>query len=122
MYAVKYGSPALVALLLSYYPHLEVRSFMDMTVAHWAVFNSRPEALGLLLRAGVNPDAPMADGSTPLHCAAMNGADELARQLLAYGADPKLRDGQDRTVMEVALNNDRKDVVGMLRAAETKRR
>jgi ankyrin repeat protein len=34
MYAVKYGSPALVALILSYYPHLEVRSFME---AHFCI-------------------------------------------------------------------------------------
>jgi ankyrin repeat protein len=64
MYAVKYGSPALLALVLSYYPRLEVPSFMGMTAAHWAIFNGRPEALVSLLRAGANPDALMADGST----------------------------------------------------------
>lgn len=119
MYAVKYGSPALVALVLSYYPRLEVPSFMGMTAAHWAVFNGRPEALVSLLRAGANPDAIMADGSTPLHCAAMNGTEEMASSLIAYGADVGLRDGQDRTVMEVALSNKRDGVVEILRAAET---
>ncbi|GAB7326736.1 hypothetical protein MBLNU13_g10687t1 [Cladosporium sp. NU13] len=119
MYAVKYGSPALVALVLSYYPRLEVPSFMGMTAAHWAVFNGRPEALVSLLRAGANPDAIMADGSTPLHCAAMNGTEEMASSLIAYGADIGLRDGQDRTVIEVALSNNREGVVAILRAAET---
>jgi ankyrin repeat protein len=119
MYAVKYGSPVLVALVLSYYPMLEVPSFMGMTAAHWAVFNGRPEALISLLRAGANPDAIMADGSTPLHCAAMNGSEELASSLIAYGADVALRDGQDRTVMEVALSNKRDGIVALLRAAET---
>lgn len=118
MYAVKYGSPALVALVLSYYPRLEVPSFMGMTAAHWAIFNGRPEALVSLLRAGANPDAIMADGSTPLHCAAMNGTEEMASSLIAYGADIALRDGQDRTVMEVALSNNRDGVVAILRAAE----
>lgn len=120
MYAVKYGSPALLALVLSYYPRLEVPSFMDMTAAHWAIFNGRPEALVSLLRAGANPDAHMADGSTPLHCVAMNGTEEMANMLIAYGADAALRDGQERTVMEVALSNKREGVVDILRAAETR--
>ena len=119
MYAVKYGSPVLLALVLSYYPQLEVLSFMGMTAAHWAIFNGRPEALVSLLRAGANPDALMADGSTPLHCAAMNGTEEMTNSLIAYGADIGLRDGQDRTVMEVALSNKRDGVVAILRAADT---
>ena len=92
---------------------------MGMTAAHWAVFNGRPEALVSLLRVGANPDAIMADGSTPLHCAAMNGTEEMANSLIAYGADIGLRDGQDRTAMEVALSNNRDGVVAILRAAET---
>jgi ankyrin repeat protein len=118
MYAVKYGSPALLALILSYYPRLEVPSFMGMTAAHWAIFHGRPGTLVSLLRAGANPDALMADGSTPLHCAAMNGTDEMADTLIAYGADIGLRDGQDRTAMEVALSNKRDGVVAILRVAE----
>ena len=49
----------------------------------------------------------------------MNGTEEMASSLIAYGADIGLRDGQDRTVMEVALNNNRDGVVAILRAAET---
>jgi hypothetical protein len=48
----------------------------------------------------------------------MNGTDEMANTLVAYGADIGLRDGQDRTVMEVALSNKRDGVVAILRAAE----
>jgi ankyrin repeat protein len=49
----------------------------------------------------------------------MNGSEELASSLIAYGADIALRDGQDRTVMEVALSNKREGVVALLKAAET---
>ncbi|KAM0718787.1 hypothetical protein Q7P37_005858 [Cladosporium fusiforme] len=41
MYAAKHGSPALVALVLSYQPHLETEAFMECTAAHWAVFHNR---------------------------------------------------------------------------------
>jgi len=49
----------------------------------------------------------------------MNGTEEMANSLIAYGADIGLKDGQDRTVMEVALSNKREGVVAILRAAET---
>jgi ankyrin repeat protein len=71
-----------------------------------------------LLRAGANPDARMTDGSTLLHCAALNGAEDMAEIIMAYGADVTLRDDQGRTVMEVALSNNRDGVVHILRAAE----
>lgn len=114
MYAVKYGSSALVALVLSYYPRLETTAFMETTAAHWAVFNSRPEALALLLRAGANPDARMVDGSSPLHCAAMSGAQDTAGLLVEFGADVVLRDGQERTPGEVAVCNGMGEFVEML--------
>ena len=115
MYAVKYGSSALVALTLSYYPDLVTPSFMDTTAVHWAVFNGRPEALALLLRAGANPDARMADESTPLHCAAMKGATGMAGILIEYGANPGLKDNQERTPIEVAFANGRRSIVQLLK-------
>jgi ankyrin repeat protein len=115
MYAVKYGSPALVALVLSYYPKLDAPSFMDTTVVHWAVFNGRPEALALVLRAGASPDARMADESTPLHCAAMKGATGMAGILLEYGANAGLKDNQERTPIEVAISSGRRSIVELLR-------
>jgi ankyrin repeat protein len=115
MYAVKYGSPALVALTLSYYPDLDTPSFMDTTAVHWAVFNGRPEALALLLRAGANPDARMADESTPLHCAVMKGATGMAGILIEYGANVALKDNQERTPIEVAFSNGRRSIVQLLK-------
>jgi ankyrin repeat protein len=115
MYAVKYGSPALVNLVLSYYPDLDTPSFMDTTAVHWAVFNGRPEALALLLRAGANPDARMADESTPLHCAALKGATGMAGTLMEYGANAALKDNQERTPIEVAITNGRRSIVQLLK-------
>ena len=45
-----------------------------------------------LLDAGVDVNARRGDGATALHQAAFNGNGELARELLAHGADPTLRD------------------------------
>jgi hypothetical protein len=115
MYAVKYGSPALVNLVLSYYPDLDTPSFMDTTAVHWAVFNGRPEALALLLRAGANPDARMADESTPLHCAALKGATGMGGTLMEYGANAALKDNQERTPIEVAITNGRRSIVQLLK-------
>lgn len=45
-----------------------------------------------LLDAGVNVNARRGDGATALHQAAFDGNGKLARELLARGADPTLRD------------------------------
>ena len=54
-------------------------------------------ALGLLLDAGASPDAESggvgAEG-TPLCAAACWGHTETVRELLAHGADPRLREDQ----------------------------
>jgi len=118
MYAVKYGSSALVGLILSYYPKLETPSFMDTTAVHWAVFNGRPEALAALLRAGANPDARMADESTPLHAAALNGATGMAGILTSFGANVGLSDGQGRTPLGVAITNRRRSIVELLNGVQ----
>ncbi|MBX9393031.1 ankyrin repeat domain-containing protein [Streptomyces sp. TRM72054] len=41
-----------------------------------------------LLRAGANPEARDMDGTTPLYLAAVQGAAEVARLLMAAGASP----------------------------------
>lgn len=115
MYAAKHGTPALVALVLSYQPYLETQAFMECTAAHWAVFHNRPETLALLLSVGANPDARIVDGSTLLHCAAMRGATEMVKLLIDYGANTRLRDGESRTPLEVALGNGKDAAVDLLR-------
>lgn len=90
---------------------------MECTAAHWAVFHSRTKALALLLRAGANPNAKMVDGSPLLHCAAMRGATEMVKLLLSYGADIRLRDGEGRTSLEVALRNGKDEAAGILQEA-----
>ena len=106
MYGVKYGSPALVALLLSYKPDLSVLSFISSAAIHWAVWRyNKTDCLELVLEAGADPNHPLTDGSTPLHCAALSELPAVAKCLLQYGADPERRNEEWKTPLQVAEEN-----------------
>lgn len=71
-----------------------------------------------LLAAGVDPDMVSADGETPLMHAAAQGHVELARKLIAAGADLTRRDFQGRMPLHWALgsvSSDRPEVVEVAR-------
>ena len=67
------------------------RDDFGQTPLHYAVRNGNTVTLGLLLKAGADPNAKDTEyGSTPLHLAATLKADDLIRDLVAAGADPGL--------------------------------
>ncbi|MET8328248.1 hypothetical protein [Streptomyces sp. NPDC005181] len=47
----------------------------------------------MLLRAGADPAAPNADGTTALYAASVRGVAEIARRLLVDGASPDTESG-----------------------------
>jgi ankyrin repeat protein len=53
-----------------------------------AVWADDAARVARVLARGADPDAPDADGTTPLYAAAVGGRAGLVRQLLAAGADP----------------------------------
>ncbi|WP_280420841.1 ankyrin repeat domain-containing protein [Nocardia carnea] len=53
-----------------------------------AVWERDPVAVEALLKAGASPEESSEEGTTPLYQAAVNGATDLVRLLLAHGADP----------------------------------
>jgi ankyrin repeat protein len=72
-------------------------------------------AVRLLLAAGADPNpVNTSTGQTPLHLVARTGNSEVARLLVAAGADPRLRDGADRTPLEVARVHKRWRLVPVL--------
>lgn len=67
------------------------RDDFGQTPLHYAVRNGNKVTLGLLLKAGVDPNAADTEyGSTPLHLAAALEADDMIQTLVAAGGDSKL--------------------------------
>lgn len=67
-----------------------------------AVAKQRKRLVELMLRAGVSPNLPDADGRTPLFHAAALGDAKLVARLLDAGADPNLADHSRATPLMVA--------------------
>ncbi len=67
-----------------------------------AVFVRSVPLAQLLLRCGADVDGRGAQGFTALHAAAHNGDLEMARVLLAHGADRQLRDDEGRSAADLA--------------------
>ena len=71
---------------------------------HVAVAWGRPGfAQQLLLRGRCDVDLRDREGRTPLMLAVLADRDDLVDLLLAAGANPRLRDAQERTAVELAL-------------------
>lgn len=61
-----------------------------VTALGWTAISDQPEATKALLALGAAPNAPYRDKNTPLHTACFFGRTEVARILLAHGADPSV--------------------------------
>lgn len=88
--AVRVGDAARVEKLLAARPDLlDARDDRQRATAlQWAVVANQPAVLELLLARGAEVDAGDRSGMTPLHSAAVFNRADMARQLLASGADP----------------------------------
>ena len=60
------------------------------------------EAVGILIKAGVDVNATNEGDFTALHCAAFSGLNEVVRQLVEHGADIDVRDWRGRTAFRLA--------------------
>jgi len=69
---------------------------------------SYPQALDILLSAGMDPDTLYNYHTTLLFHAAGDGQLESIRILLAHGADPHIKDNQDRVAKNYAYDGDGK--------------
>ena len=73
-----------------------------------------PDAVAACLEAGVEINAPNADGDTPLHLAAWVGDPSVAALLLEAGADPRARNDWGATPLHRAAGNRSLDIITML--------
>lgn len=81
-----------------------------------AVINNHPEIVKLLLAKGAKINRVDKLGMTPLHYAATVhfGDTTVLELLLAAGADANLKNAQGRTALELATENKRQELAGIL--------
>ena len=73
-----------------------------------------------LLERGADVNVKNSDGWTPLIKAASANFPDVARVLLAHGADPDIADHLDRTAWMYAAMTGREEIAAMLKDAKKK--
>ena len=100
-----FQEPSVIAFLLDRGADIEARDNSGETPLHGAVNSlGSADALSLLLERGADTEAVDEHGGTPLHRAASGQPFAIAR-LLAYGADPAVRDVLGQTPYAVAVEH-----------------
>ncbi|MDB4614163.1 ankyrin repeat domain-containing protein [bacterium] len=84
----------------------EVRGVRAHSLLHTAVASGNYGFASLLLAAGAAPSPQNSSLSTPLHFAARSNQEYMAAKLLKYGADALIRDGSNRTAVDLAIEKD----------------
>ena len=103
--AVFFGRVNIVHLLLGRRAALNAVSHTDerVTPLHSALANPHNAALAqVLIDAGADISVTQLQGYTPLHYAAADGLETIARGLLARGADRSVRDKTGKTASDLA--------------------
>ncbi|KAG2484955.1 hypothetical protein HYH03_016253 [Edaphochlamys debaryana] len=82
-------------------------AFTAHSALHWAAAKGQTVAARWLLERGADPDLVNAAGATPLHAAASQGADEVARMLvIEAGARTGVSDALGETARDILLRRD----------------
>lgn len=88
------------------------------TPLHYAAHQGDVRIVEMLLKAGANPNARSANGTTPLMMGAMSGVADVARALVKGGADPKLRNVNQDRAEDFALKRGHTDYAAVTRGEE----
>ncbi len=89
---------------------------MAATILFNAVLKNRTHMIGVLIRAGADPDARNIEDITPLMAAADQGGIEIARLLLESGADAGLTNSAGETAYDIAARKGHTEVAELLSA------
>jgi uncharacterized protein len=87
------------------------------TALHYAASSGQVEIMKLLLEKYAFIDAQSPNGTTPLMMAAMYGSPQSVKLLLDEGADPLMKNQQNMTAMDFAVQGQRPDAVELLKVA-----
>lgn len=114
------GDTAAIKTLLAKGVPVDVTNVENATPLMAACAAGKTDAAKLLLEKGarINFQSKTAPYHTPLFCAVLGRHHELARLLLARGANPELRDSVDKTVLDRAREMKAAKMIAIL---ETKR-
>ncbi len=114
--AARWGREHAVAALLRIdsHPDLPLVGPWQASPLMYAAGAGHDEIVGRLLGAGARVDRRDAEGNAALHWAARAGQGGAARQLLARGADPSMRNLAGRTPGELAEAAGHPDVAAIL--------
>ena len=83
-------------------------SFRDLngnTVLHLAINRGMDSIARLIIEDGANIEATNNWGSTPLHTSSLSLSSKCMELLLEYGANPHIKDNNNRSPMDLALNS-----------------
>lgn len=94
---------------------LEYSPFEDnRTALHTAIINKHKVLVEWLLKCGVESDARMANGVTPLHLAIQYGNLEVVELLIAYQANPMVQTDEGLSLLHYAVEKEDKEAVNVL--------
>lgn len=120
MAAARGESLEALRFLLTHGGRAAVTDHRGCTALHWAVAQSasNPErqvaCVSALIEAGAPVNVLSNDKMTPLMNAAWFGCLESVQKLLTHGADPSIRDAQNRTAKDLALAKGHQQIVNLL--------
>lgn len=118
--AVFFGWPDIANLLINAGANVLARTTnaLDNQAIHAAVAGNkagvRVASTEALVKAGAAVNERQSGGFTPLMSAAQNGDTEVARLLLAHGADPSLRDDEGRSAADHARTAGHPEIAALL--------
>jgi ankyrin repeat protein len=116
------GFEQVATVLLAHGADPNVRDIYGWTPLMRAVEHERGAVVAVLLRTDrVELDIQNENGHTALHHAALEGLTDMARMLVARGADTTLRDHSGRTPMALAIASGHKTTAEIIGEAEKKK-
>ncbi len=110
------GDAPMTRLLLENGADPKLRNTAGSTPLHDAALSGNKETIELLVARGAGVNAADSEsGSTPLHKAASFGRLDAVKMLVQHGADVSPKTNKGLTALQLAIDNDHKDVAAFLR-------